>query len=200
MSRSPNSSDFIVVCAGASGSVIAARLSEDQNARGLVIEAGSPTPLHTGAVPPERPSLIHGGPDWGGSTILPSRNRNGCAPAVRTGHRRIVGDPDFLPTTATALSEPMVSRGCGDIATRQSPGIVRPLRRTGGPQDDPADPTGDRSASRSDRLRRCARPGVRTRRIRRRGPLRPLRRFAMTASTRTIGSARSRICRGRTEC
>jgi GMC oxidoreductase len=101
MSRS-NSSDFIVVGnAGASGSVIAARLSEDQNARGLVLEAGSPTPSPTGVVPPERPTVIHRGSDWGESTILPSRNRNGCAPAARTGHRRIVGDPDFHTTTAT---------------------------------------------------------------------------------------------------
>ena len=199
MSRSPNASDFIVVGnAGTAGSVIAARLSEDQNARGLVIESGSPTPLPTGAVPPERPSLIDGGSDWGESTIVPS------ATALLPRGRGIGGSSAILtfirPPQRQALSVPMVSRGSGDIATRQSPGIVRRLRTTGGPQDDPADPTGDRSASRSGRLRRCTRPGVRTRRRRRRGPLRPLRRFAMTASTRTLGSSRSRICRGRTEC
>jgi hypothetical protein len=32
---------------------------------------------------------ISGGSRWGESTIVASRNRNGCAPAVRTGHPRI---------------------------------------------------------------------------------------------------------------
>jgi choline dehydrogenase len=64
--------DFIVVGAGAAGSVIAGRLSEEPSARVLLLEAGSATPLPASAVPPLWPTMIGSSADWGDSTIVQS--------------------------------------------------------------------------------------------------------------------------------
>jgi choline dehydrogenase len=68
----PNSYDFIVVGAGTAGSVIASRLSEEPNARVLLLEAGGATPLPASAVPPLWPTMIGSSADWGDSTTVQS--------------------------------------------------------------------------------------------------------------------------------
>jgi choline dehydrogenase-like flavoprotein len=67
-----SSYDFVVVGAGTAGSVIAARLSEDNTARVLVLEAGGSTPLPEIAVPAAWPSLVDTGWNWGESTVVQS--------------------------------------------------------------------------------------------------------------------------------
>ena len=64
-----NGYDFIVVGAGTAGCVIAARLSEDDGARVLLLEAGSGRPPEAVAVPPAWPSLLGTSADWGESTV-----------------------------------------------------------------------------------------------------------------------------------
>jgi choline dehydrogenase-like flavoprotein len=61
--------DFIVVGAGTAGCVIAARLSEDEDARVLLLEAGSQDPSPAVAVPPAWPSLLGTSADWADTTV-----------------------------------------------------------------------------------------------------------------------------------
>jgi choline dehydrogenase len=64
--------DFIVIGAGAAGSVIASRLSEDPSTRVLLLEAGSATPPPASAIPQLWPTMIGGPADWGDSTTVQS--------------------------------------------------------------------------------------------------------------------------------
>jgi choline dehydrogenase len=61
--------DFIVVGAGTAGCVLAARLSEEDGARVLVLEAGGRELLDVMAVPPAWPSLRGTSADWADTTV-----------------------------------------------------------------------------------------------------------------------------------
>ncbi|MFF4693191.1 GMC family oxidoreductase [Streptomyces sp. NPDC001307] len=61
--------DYIVVGAGTAGCVLAARLSEDPEARVLLIEAGSAEPLDLMAVPPAWPALMGSDADWADHSV-----------------------------------------------------------------------------------------------------------------------------------
>ena len=72
MQTSQNTYDYIVVGAGTAGSVIAARLSEVDAARVLVLEAGGSTPLPQIAVPQAWPALVDTAWNWGETTAVQS--------------------------------------------------------------------------------------------------------------------------------
>jgi choline dehydrogenase len=61
--------DFIAVGAGTAGCAIAARLSKDDGARVLLLEAGGQKPLEAMAVPPAWPSLEGTSADWADTTV-----------------------------------------------------------------------------------------------------------------------------------
>jgi choline dehydrogenase-like flavoprotein len=61
--------DFIVVGGGTAGCVIAARLSEDDEVRVLLLEAGAGRPLEAMAVPPAWPTLLRSRASWGEFTV-----------------------------------------------------------------------------------------------------------------------------------
>ncbi len=60
--------DYIVVGAGSAGCVVAARLSENENARVLLLEGGGPDDHPNVKDPAKWPTLLHGLLDWGWMT------------------------------------------------------------------------------------------------------------------------------------
>jgi choline dehydrogenase len=64
-----NSFDYIVVGGGTAGCVIAARLTENDSTRVLLVEAGPAAPLDAMAVPPAWPTLLTSSANWGDITV-----------------------------------------------------------------------------------------------------------------------------------
>ncbi|TWD13591.1 choline dehydrogenase [Streptomyces sp. T12] len=62
--------DFIVVGGGTAGSVIAARLSQDERVSVLLLEAGNSESPAAGAVPPAWPTLLQTPANWGDTTVV----------------------------------------------------------------------------------------------------------------------------------
>ncbi|MBY4108344.1 GMC family oxidoreductase N-terminal domain-containing protein [Rhodococcus fascians] len=62
--------DYIIVGAGTSGSVLAARLSEDPHAQVLLVEAGSSESLPEMAIPFRWPELLATSANWGENTVV----------------------------------------------------------------------------------------------------------------------------------
>jgi choline dehydrogenase len=75
--------DYIVVGAGTAGCVLAARLSENDDVRVLLLEAGGRDPLEAMAVPAAWPTLLGGPADWGDTTVIQSST--GAAISVPRG-------------------------------------------------------------------------------------------------------------------
>ncbi|WP_372350861.1 GMC family oxidoreductase [Streptomyces sp. KL116D] len=136
--------DFIVVGAGTAGCVLAARLSEDEGARVLLLEAGGSGTLSAQSVPALWPTLLQGPASWGEftaeqaatgtATLLPRGRGLGGSSAInamvfarghRSGYDRWAGEAakgwgfdDLLPYFKRS---------------ENAPGRDRALRGTGGP-------------------------------------------------------------------
>lgn len=63
------SHDFVIVGGGTAGSVLASRLSEDADARVLLLEAGPAYGPPAVSMPPAWPTLIGSEVDWGYATV-----------------------------------------------------------------------------------------------------------------------------------
>jgi choline dehydrogenase len=61
--------DFIVVGGGTAGCVIASRLSEHDDVRVLLLEAGDEQPVEAMAIPAAWPTLLQSSANWGESTV-----------------------------------------------------------------------------------------------------------------------------------
>ena len=70
--------DFVVVGGGTAGSVIAARLSQDERASVLLLEAGDGRAPAVGAVPPPWPALLQTSADWGDTTVPQAATGSRC--------------------------------------------------------------------------------------------------------------------------
>jgi choline dehydrogenase-like flavoprotein len=69
MASESTSYDYVIVGAGTAGCVLAARLSEHDGARVLLLEAGSRDPQELTSVPPAWPTLLGTPASWGESTV-----------------------------------------------------------------------------------------------------------------------------------
>ncbi|UUN30443.1 GMC family oxidoreductase [Streptomyces sp. FIT100] len=67
--ESTESYDFVVVGGGTAGSVVAARLSENDSAHVLLLEAGGAQASDTTAAPPAWPALLETSANWGDTTV-----------------------------------------------------------------------------------------------------------------------------------
>lgn len=65
----PASYDYVVVGAGASGGVLAARLSEDPEVEVLLLEAGGSANREAIEAPPQWPTLLGTDVDWAHTTV-----------------------------------------------------------------------------------------------------------------------------------
>lgn len=83
MSKTSNTYDVVVVGAGTAGCVVAARLSEDEAVRVLLLEAGAGTAPAAGANPPDWPTLLHTPANWGG--LMTMQAATGTAPLIGRG-------------------------------------------------------------------------------------------------------------------
>lgn len=73
--------DFVVVGGGTAGSVIAARLSQDERASVPLLEAGDGQAPAVGAVPPPWPALLQTSADWGDTTVPQAATGTSVSPA-----------------------------------------------------------------------------------------------------------------------